>query len=104
MIGALLPTPSAQNSQGNQRRGGDRAGETLLPGAILELLPTPSVADVTGGHRYRSGDRRNELLLPGIAEALASYGGPTSSPSADGNTQPDALLQGQLSLDGLESA
>lgn len=36
------------------------------------MLPTPQVADVTGGHRYRSGSRRGELFLPGVAEL---YGG-----------------------------
>lgn len=34
------------------------------------LLPTPSVADGTGGHLNRSGDRSAELLLPGVAKAL----------------------------------
>jgi hypothetical protein len=100
----LLPTPSAQNSHGNHRRGGERSRELLLPGAVLDLLPTPSVADVTGGHRYRSGDRRNELLLPGIAEALTSHGVPTNSPSAAGSAQPAAPRHVQLSLDGPESA
>jgi DNA (cytosine-5)-methyltransferase 1 len=35
-----------------------------------QLLPTPSVADATGGHARRGGDRGDELLLPGIAESL----------------------------------
>jgi DNA (cytosine-5)-methyltransferase 1 len=38
----------------------------------VTLLPTPQVADVTGGHRTRSGARSNELLLPGLAEAYAA--------------------------------
>ncbi len=38
----------------------------------VTLLPTPQVADVTGGHRTRSGARSNELLLPGVAEAYSS--------------------------------
>ena len=33
----------------------------------MSLLPTPSVADVTGGRKSRSGDRSGELLLNGIA-------------------------------------
>ena len=48
----------------------------LLGGAVTattapaELLPTPSVADGTGGHATRSGARSNELLLPGVARML----------------------------------
>lgn len=34
------------------------------------LLPTPSVADGTGGHMTRGGARSNELLLGGIAAQL----------------------------------
>jgi hypothetical protein len=44
------------------------SGSSSSPG----LLPTPSVADGTGGHLTRSGDRGGELLLPGGAKALAS--------------------------------
>jgi DNA (cytosine-5)-methyltransferase 1 len=36
--------------------------------AAVQLLPTPQVADVTGGHRSRSGDRSDEPLLPAVAE------------------------------------
>lgn len=36
----------------------------------VALLPTPSVADGTGGHLSRSGKRSNELLLPGVAKML----------------------------------
>ncbi|WP_280381306.1 hypothetical protein [Nocardia wallacei] len=33
------------------------------------MLPTPTVADATGGHRSRSGPRSAELLLAGLAVA-----------------------------------
>lgn len=36
-------------------------------GASVDLLPTPQVADATGGHASRSGERSDELLLPGVA-------------------------------------
>ena len=36
----------------------------------LRLLPTPSVADATGGHANRSGDRSHELLLPGVVRSV----------------------------------
>lgn len=41
-------------------------------GPDLRLLPTPSVADGTGGHVSRSGARIGELLLGGIARAHAA--------------------------------
>ena len=52
-------------------------GQTLrLSGQGLaltgHLLPTPQVADATGGHATRSGDRANEMLLPGVAVAATS--------------------------------
>ncbi len=43
----------------------------MLPSAVASLLPTPSVADATGGHKSRSGDRADEPLLPGLAVAHA---------------------------------
>jgi DNA (cytosine-5)-methyltransferase 1 len=69
---ALLPTPSVTNSHGNDRRGD---GSLLLPGVAKELgeamlLPTPSVADGTGGHTSRSGPRKGEALLGGIGMLL----------------------------------
>lgn len=38
--------------------------------AAAELLPTPQVADVTGGHKHRSGDRAGEPLLPGAVDEV----------------------------------
>ena len=64
-IGALLPTPSAQNSHGNQRRGGERSGELLLPGAVMDLLPTPRATD-TG----TPGRRASEGFRPPLSEVL----------------------------------
>lgn len=49
----LLPTPRAT-------RGGSSTETSAL-------LPTPSVADATGGHERRGGGRGGELLLKGIA-------------------------------------
>lgn len=46
--------------------GRDRSGTVRNP-----LLPTPSVADGTGGHVTRSGERVGELLLGGVARAYA---------------------------------
>lgn len=51
------------------RSAHDRPGEPGNP-PVTQLLPTPSVADGTGGHHRRGGDRSGELLLPGIATTL----------------------------------
>lgn len=48
------------------------AGCSVEPSSgVTRLLPTPQVADVTGGHKTRSGARANEMPLPGVAEAHA---------------------------------
>jgi hypothetical protein len=70
----LLKTPTAQiavngGSQHPDKRKHGGHGPTLAD-EVEHLLPTPQVADVTGGHKTRSGKRSNELLLPGVAEAL----------------------------------
>ncbi|MFI5783528.1 DNA cytosine methyltransferase [Nocardia sp. NPDC051570] len=44
-------------------------GHSITP---VTLLPTPSVADATGGHVTRSGTRQGELLLGGLARAHAT--------------------------------
>ena len=70
-----LPTfsPTLPKS-GSMRNGQLFARPTLAHpigvSACSSLLPTPSVADATGGHMTRSGSRSNELLLPGIAVQL----------------------------------
>lgn len=78
----LLPTPNTSSGTG--------PGEHGMGGPNLQtvLLPTPQVADVTGGHKTRSGSRSNELLLPGVAEALSS-GDRTRLPSNGGSESPD---------------
>jgi len=69
----LLKTPTAQlavngGSQHPDKRRAGGHGPTLAD-QVEHLLPTPSVADGTGGHLTRSGDRSSELLLPGVAKA-----------------------------------
>jgi len=70
-----LPTPTASRYGSNRspsagaalRYGLDRIDRLIpLPPATM-FLPTPSVADVTGGHMTRGGKRSGELLLNGIA-------------------------------------
>jgi DNA (cytosine-5)-methyltransferase 1 len=79
----LLPTPSAGNfndgedpAQWMDRRErvkaeiGNGNGMGMPLSIAVQLLPTPQVADATGGHASRSGARSDELLLPGVAVSL----------------------------------
>ncbi|MBF6540778.1 DNA cytosine methyltransferase [Nocardia farcinica] len=69
------------------------AGCSVEPSSgVTRLLPTPQVADVTGGHKTRSGARANELLLPGVAEAHAQgrlLPTPNASDGSGGGQHPD---------------
>jgi hypothetical protein len=41
-----LPTPTVGNATGtNERRGGARSEEKLLPGVVLDFLPAPTASD-----------------------------------------------------------
>lgn len=55
--------------------------------SVCSFLPTPQVADVTGGHKTRSGSRSDELLLPGVVETLL----PTPAANDSGNTPENHL-------------
>lgn len=82
LLGALLPTPNAArvgSRMDTQVSGDGRETPNKLGWAIGALLPTPSVADGTGGHTSRSGDRKGEPLLGGIAQLLPT---PTAMDSA----------------------
>ena len=82
MTGDLLPTP-AVNDMGKaytpdqwdewtatmqaKHGNGNGHGKSLEIEAA-RLMPTPSVADTTGGHDRRGGERGDELLLNGLAK------------------------------------
>lgn len=70
----LLPTPrAARGASGTEtmyRLGAERDDTGDRQGNVT-LMPTPQVADATGGHASRSGERSDELLLPGLARELA---------------------------------
>lgn len=51
---------------------------------MTPMLPTPSVADGTGGHVTRSGARRGEMLLGGLARAYAEGALMPASRGTDG--------------------
>ena len=106
----MLRTPTAQlavngGSQHPEKRKAGGHGPTLAD-EVEHLLPTPQVADVTGGHRYRSGSRRDELLLPGVAEALTA-GTLLPTPSAQnshGNANRGGDRAAELLLPGIARA
>lgn len=84
----LLPTPDASNANDGEqldtwlarrervKAKGINGNGMGMPLAIaaLTLLPTPQVADATGGHAHRSGARSGELLLPGVASRVQADG------------------------------
>ncbi len=53
----LPPTPRASDGEKGCTNQRGSSGDLMLPSAVVQLLPTPSVADSTGGHLSRSGDR-----------------------------------------------
>lgn len=88
----LLPTPTASRYPSNRSVS---PGASVRPSleSITELLPTPSVADGTGGHLTRSGARGDELLLPGVAKAYAEgtlLPTPCASDATGGGAHPDS--------------
>jgi hypothetical protein len=101
----LLPTPTSQAAKHGELSPVEREGNrpqdrgnlwVVMPRMVeTALLPTPSVADGTGGHLHRSGDRSGELLLPGVARQI---GAATAQPSPDGNPSSDDQPHDLLSL------
>lgn len=84
VIGVHLPTPTVGNATGtNERRGGARSDEKLLPGVVLDFLPTPNAADGNGGGRYNSSGHQS--TLPGTVRLL-----PTPKASARGDCESEA--------------
>lgn len=94
LTGHLLPTPTAGNPNDGEDIEGWLARRERVKSAAnngngmgmplsiaVRMLPTPQVADATGGHATRSGERSDELLLPGLAVA-ASKGALLPTPRA----------------------
>jgi DNA (cytosine-5)-methyltransferase 1 len=67
---SLLPTPRASDGfkGGPNQRGS--SGDMMLPSAVFQLLPTPTVGNAAGTNERRGGVRGDELLLPGAAKAM----------------------------------
>lgn len=89
--------PSGEGARGSvaddRRRHLAGRGSEDGGGGVAALLPTPQVADVTGGHRTRSGTRSNELLLPGVVEAYTS-GALLPTPRATDDTKEGPNMRG----------
>ena len=82
-----MPTPTVQGAANTA--GPSQYDRNTLPlNTAVTLLPTPSVADATGGHLTRSGDCGDELLLPGVARSLALLPTPTVVDRGDHKTPP----------------
>jgi hypothetical protein len=99
----LLPTPRATDGTkgGPNQRGS--SGDLMLPSAVM-LLPTPTVADSRNSRNSTAGRSPDSTGHSGTTLSdLFWTGESTPSPSAAGNAPPAVPLQGQLSLDGLES-
>jgi hypothetical protein len=108
----LLPTPTASDSHGHTNRGGTRSNEVFLPGAVRDLLPTPTAGNFNDGESLESWEARrarnkakgingNGQGTPLAITAQQLSGAPTNRPSAAGSTSPAGLPLGQLSLDDL---
>ncbi len=69
--GTLHTLPTTRDTDGTKGGPNQRGSkcDLMLPSAVHQLLPTPSVADTQGGRKHRSGERSDELLLNGIAHA-----------------------------------
>lgn len=80
----LLPTPAVndmgaaytpdqwdawtERMKAEHNNGNGHGASLNIEAQRMEMLPTPSVADGTGGHETRSGARSCERLLPGVAK------------------------------------
>jgi hypothetical protein len=84
-VSSFLPTPRTSDTNGAGQHGD--CGPDLR--TVVSLLPTPGVADATGGHERRGGERSNELLLKGVVKTLL----PTPDASAaNSGEHPDTWL------------
>ncbi|TLF33281.1 DNA cytosine methyltransferase [Microbacterium sp. 5K110] len=108
----LLPTPVAQPSGNSpsehlRKKPGREVvtdlaiiAENGLIGTGGRLLPTPQVADATGGHATRSGARADERLLPGAAVDAAAGWGPYAAAIARWEAVMGRLAPSPVRMDG----
>ena len=64
----LLPTPTTTQRGTDANLDTREGARANLHNTVMELIPTPSVADAAGGHERRGGKRGDELLLKGLAK------------------------------------
>ncbi|WP_185202851.1 hypothetical protein [Streptomyces alkaliterrae] len=107
---ALLPTPRATDgSKGGPNQRGS-SGDLMLPSAVVQLLPTPTVADSRGtrnatANRSPGGTASIGWTLSDVAYSgqLPSTGDGTPPPSDAGSARPAGPLQLPLSPDAPDS-
>ncbi|ORJ99848.1 hypothetical protein A6F58_00630 [Prescottella equi] len=90
---SLLPTPTTGNATGtNERRGGSRSNEKLLPGVVLDFLPTPVTTDAKGARNATATRRPGSQHHGGttLTDAVTVLPTPVAQPS--GNS-PEAHLR-----------
>ena len=99
----LLPTPTTTQRGTDANLDTRKGARANLHNVAVGMLPTPSVADATGGHERRGGARGDELLLKGLAKeghlsrfgdyapAIASHEHLAGRPAPD-PTEPAAKL------------
>jgi hypothetical protein len=99
----LLPTPMAADGNGNGRAAAAREG---APSLMDRLLPTPTAMDSHGARNATANRAAVKPTTNNDGWTLCDVfwtGELTGRPSRDGKPSSDAVLPGQLSLDGLES-
>lgn len=96
---SLLPTPRATDGEkgGPNQRGS--SGDLMLPSAVCQLLPTPTVMD----SKASGGSTPSDVTLTD-AVVRTSLGARTNPRFDAGSASSDDQLPGQLSLDVPESA
>lgn len=98
---SLLPTPRASDGEhgGPNQRGSK--GDLALPAAVVQLLPTPTVADSRDTANYRPDGTPygsgNGMTLTDAGRLLLT-GAASPPPSSDGSTPPDARRHEQLTI------
>lgn len=81
-----LPTPTVGNATGtNERRGGARSNEKLLPGVVLDFLPTITASDAD---KARDNPAQAKRKSPPISAVSQYFPTPNASDGSGGGQHP----------------
>jgi DNA (cytosine-5)-methyltransferase 1 len=82
----VLPTPTVGNATGtNERRGGARSDEKLLPGIVLDFLPTITASDAD---KARDNPAQANRKSPPISAVSQYFPTPNASDGTGGGQHP----------------